>query len=114
MQTDWYADLVVSQLIKSFEYYLQHIRRLPRKAYISLRYEDLCRDSRASLASIGDWLKRDLTPHIPDNFIAPRQLPLLKRAQRAYQQRIEDFEPYLLHSHYPKFQEDNNEFQHEC
>ncbi len=103
MRTVWYARLVVSQYIRSFLYYLDQIPHLLPKQYISLRYEDLCRDPEGCVSRVGQWLQMDITPSIPENFIAPRKLPLLDSAAQTYKKQLEDLKPYLDHLNYPAF-----------
>jgi hypothetical protein len=88
-------------LVRSYQYYLEKIRLVPRDSYITLRYEELCRDPAGHLSRIGDWLKLDLTPRIPENFVSPRNLAIAGQVRAAYVERAEEMRPYLRSQNYP-------------
>ena len=95
MRTEWYARLVMSQFVRSFAYYQEQVQRLPPDSYVSLTYEELCRDPEGNIASIGDWLGIDMRIETPEQVAAPRHLTLLKQAQHAYQKQFYALRPYL-------------------
>jgi hypothetical protein len=100
MRTNWYARLVLLRLIASFAYYLDNISRIPQEHYMVLRYEDLCADPLGCLTALGQHLQLPIESHIPPNFIAPRQLPLLPRVVRQYARQQVALQPYLDHMRY--------------
>lgn len=100
MRTTWYTRLVLARLIASFGYYLKNIQMIPEDRYAALRYEDLCRDPAGCMASLGRRLDLDLNPRVPPDFVAPRQLSVLPRAEREYRRQHEALQPYLDHCRY--------------
>lgn len=101
IRSQWYASLVLTRLVESFTYYLEHVTRLPAGSYTVLRYEDLCRDPAGCLSALGAALQLPLTPHIPPDFVAPRHLPILPHVARLYHNQAAALQPYLTHCQYP-------------
>lgn len=94
---------VVSGLVRGFQYYMEKIRLIPEDRFLTLRYEDLCRDPERHLSRIGKWLNIEIKPRIPENFVAPRNLEVADRVHVAYAQRVEEMRPYLASQNYPLF-----------
>lgn len=90
-------------LVRSYQYYLEQIRLIPEERYITLRYEDLCRNPEQHLSRIGSWLNIELSPHIPEKFVAPRNLKIPGRVEAAYAERAEEMRAYLASQDYPLF-----------
>lgn len=101
MHSEWYARLVLSQFVRSFEYYCEQIQHLPAESYVSLTYEELCRDPEGCLLKIGEWLGMDMRIETPDQIVAPRHLMVLEQARRAYQEQLYALTPYLQFLDYP-------------
>jgi len=113
--------LVVAGLVRSYRYYLETIRTMPcgagwhpapqlvtgacgaEDAYLTIRYEDLCRDPESHLSRIGKWLNIDMQPRIPEKFVEPRNLNVSERVHAAYIERAEEMRPYLEALGYPLF-----------
>jgi hypothetical protein len=92
-------------LVRSYDYYLKKIRLIPEERYITLRYEDLCRDPELYLSRIGRWLNIELSPRIPEKFVAPRHLKIANRVEAAYAELAEEMLPYLECQNYSMFPE---------
>lgn len=103
MQTDWYARLVMAQYVSSFAYYRQQVPHLPPGSYLSLRYEELCRDPERWIARIGAWLGLEMRGEVPAQMVAPRRLAVLERARRSYQRYLDALRPYLRLLDYPVY-----------
>jgi len=103
MRTGWYAHLVLQRLIDSFRYYLENIARIPQDQAVVLRYEDLCLDPQGCLDRIGARLGLPIEPRIPERFMAPRNRPVLARAQRQYARERDALVPYLGHLNYEMY-----------
>jgi hypothetical protein len=93
--------LMVRRIAQRASYYIRHITELRDGDYISLRYEDLCRDPEGQMAMIFRFLGE--TPfHTVDYapWIRPRRpgvLPELKRVEATLQRR---FQPALTYHGY--------------
>lgn len=60
-------------------YFLDNVSQLPPDDYVSIRYEDLCRDPNATIRGILDWLDlKEPSPYDYATLIQPRESPLLK------------------------------------
>ncbi len=94
---------VVSGLVRSYKYYMEKIRLIPKDTFITFRYEDLCSDPAHHLSLIGQWLNIEMEPLIPQGFVAPRNLEIADRVHSAYAQRVEELRPYLASQNYPLF-----------
>lgn len=92
-------------LSQSFEYHLENIRRIPGDRYLSLSYEDLCKDPRPHLEEIGRFLNVELNPTIPEDFVAPRRLNVPAHLLAAYEQRAPDMRDYLESQNYSMYPE---------
>lgn len=85
--------LLTRRIARRSNYYIQHIGELSDGDYISLRYEDLCKDPRGQMERIFHFL--GVTPrHEPDyeRLIRPRRLsllPELERIETSLQQRFQ-------------------------
>jgi hypothetical protein len=90
-------------LVRSYRYYLEKIRLLPEDRFLTLRYEDLCREPERHLTRIGKWLNIDITPRIPEKFVAPRHLSIPARVQDAYMKRAGEMRDYLESQNYSLF-----------
>ena len=98
------ADLprfVAAALARSHRYYLAHIRNMPKGSYLEIRYDDLCRDPDSHLLRIGEWLKLEMRPRIPERFVAPRHLDIPESVQSAYAEYAEEMRPYLDSLQFP-------------
>jgi hypothetical protein len=102
-ESEQVTKLMMEKLAGSYEYYMENIARMPADRFVSLRYEDLCVDPASHLLRIGKWLNIDMTPSIPKNFIAPRNLTILDRVQSAYEAQSERVQPYLKQQGYQRF-----------
>jgi hypothetical protein len=94
---------VAAGLVRSYEYYVEKIRLIPENTFLTLRYEDLCRDPKNHLLRIGNWLNMEIQPRIPEKFVAPRNLEIADKVHAAYSQRVEEMRPYLASQNYPLF-----------
>ena len=98
---------MAAALVRSYRYYLENIPRIPRDAYLTMRYEDLCLAPAEHLSRIGKWLNLDMQPRMPEKFVAPRNLNVPERVQQAYAERAEEMRPYLESQGYPLFPDSN-------
>lgn len=96
---------VVSGLVRSYEYYLENVQLLPQDSFLTLNYEDLCRDPERDLSRIGKWLNIEIKPQIPEKFVAGRNLDIAGRVHAAYAQKVEAMRPYLASQNYPLYPE---------
>jgi Sulfotransferase family len=85
--------LMARRIAQHARYYVRHIAELPESDYVSLRYEDLCRDPRAEMERVFRFLGE--TPRHAVDYetrIRPRGLelpPELKRVETALCRRFE-------------------------
>ncbi len=85
--------LMARRIARRARYYRQHIAELPDADYLSLRYEDLCRDPQDQMARIFRFLgetPRHAVDYAP--WIRPRRLDLLpdlKRVEATLQRRFQ-------------------------
>lgn len=94
---------VAAGLARAYRYYLENIRMMPEGSYLTIRYDDLCNDPEGHLARIGKWLNVEMTPRIPEKFVAPRNLGVPDRVRAAYEERAEEMHPYLESQGFPLF-----------
>lgn len=95
--------VIASALTRSYRYYLENIRLLPADTCLTLRYEDLCLDPESHVLRIGDWLKLSMSPRIPENFVASRNLAVPARVYAAYEKYADEMRPYLESQGYARF-----------
>jgi hypothetical protein len=85
--------MLARRIARRARYYRQHITELPDADYLSLRYEDLCRDPQGQMERIFLFLgeaPRHAVDYAP--WIRPRRLDLLpdlKRVEATLQQRFQ-------------------------
>jgi hypothetical protein len=96
---------VAAALARSYRYYLEHIRTMPEGSFLEIRYDDLCQDPEGHLSRIGEWLKLEMRPRIPEKFVAPRHLEIPERVQSAYAEYAEEMRPYLKSQGFPLWPE---------
>lgn len=101
MGTGWYARLVMAQFVRSFAYYQKQIQHLPPDSYVSLTYEELCRDPGGNIARIGDWLGKEMRAERPELGMRPRPLVMLEHARRSYDAHRDALRPYLRLLNHP-------------
>lgn len=94
---------VADGLVRGYRYYVQNIACLPSDRYITLRYEDLCREPADHITRISRWLNCQATPRMPERFVEPRKLEVLERVRSAYAERAEEMRAYLAAQNYPLF-----------
>jgi hypothetical protein len=94
---------IAEGLVKSYRYYIDNIRCLPEDQFLTVRYEDLCREPEEHVIRIGKWLKLEAEPRIPNQFVQPRRLGIADRIRFAYAERAEQMRPYLAIQNYPLF-----------
>lgn len=99
-RSDAACQLLARRLAESFRYYLDNLPRIPAAQWVSIRYEDLCADPGSCLSRISRHLRLELSPRVPPNFIAPRNLPVPERVWRHYSDRVDEMRPYLEHCNY--------------
>jgi hypothetical protein len=89
--------IVPRHVLRANRYYAEHIEQIPGEDRFSLRYEDLCRNPRATMESLLSFLR--ITPEraLPyESMIAARDPELLPEISRARDEIIRPFRPYLL------------------
>jgi hypothetical protein len=83
---------------RATSHFLDHVGDLPDTDYISVRYEDLCRDPEKNVARILDFLEVSSAVERPyDAFIDPRSVQLLPEIARKYddiQERLASYSVY--------------------
>jgi sulfotransferase family protein len=94
---------IAEGLVKSYRYYIDNIRCLPEDQFLTIRYEDLCREPEEHVIRIGKWLKLEAEPRIPNQFVQPRRLGIADRIRFAYAEKAEQMRPYLAIQNYPLF-----------
>ena len=93
--------LMARRIARRARYYVQHITELPAGDYVSLRYEDLCRDPRGQMEKIFRFLGE--TPRHAVDYatrIRPRGLELLPELKRVEATLCRRFEPAMTYHGY--------------
>ena len=95
--------LVGWQVTRTARYFVDNVRLLPETAYVSVRYEDLCRDPGAIVRRILAFLRLPDNPEVRyRDFIRVRERPRPQAAdgdQAAILRRLE-LKPYLAYCGY--------------
>jgi hypothetical protein len=75
---------------------MKHLSSLPPGGYLSVRYEDLCREPGPFVAKVVDRLRLEPKANIDyESFIDPRQSPLLDEVERKRASIFGRMKPYF-------------------
>ncbi|MCH7787422.1 MAG: hypothetical protein IIC22_07920 [Chloroflexi bacterium] len=81
---------------KATNYFMENISSLSESDYIGLRYEDLCREPRSTIAKILDHLGLEENAHVDyESLISVRADALLKDVERSRASIIRRTRPYF-------------------
>ncbi|HHW77821.1 MAG TPA: sulfotransferase [Xanthomonadaceae bacterium] len=92
---------ILSGLVEGFAYYFSNISQLPSTSYVSIRYEDLCRNPGSALTEISQFLGVELRTDLPQQPVKPRALPVSSKVFACYEKKLNALKPYLSHLGYP-------------
>lgn len=95
--------VLISRTRQTLKYFLKHIESLPPESYVSLRYEDLCRDPNGEMARVMSFL--NLAPRIEHDFsqtVSPRRTHLLPGLERNTRTICEKFREYIDYHGYER------------
>jgi hypothetical protein len=88
--------LAIRHVRRAADYYLENVSSLPAGDYITVRYEDLCADPRATLSSIMHALGLEDFADIDYNgYIKVRDVPLVGELERKWPQVSRSMKLYL-------------------
>jgi hypothetical protein len=93
--------LVGVHTIRMARYFVENIHAVPAARYVSIRYEDLCKQPDAAMGNILDFLRA--TPAAPRSYkdsIEPRPPKILPEVKKRYDQIRQQLIPYLKHHSY--------------
>jgi hypothetical protein len=88
------------QAVKTTNYFVKNIPKIPQTQYISIGYEDLCETPRLIMARIFDFLKLQEIDTPYEDFIQPRPLALLPEITHQYQKLKQNLSLYMKFHNY--------------
>jgi hypothetical protein len=93
--------ITIRHVARATDYFLKHISSLPPGGYISVRYEDLCREPGLFVAKVVDWLRLEPKANVDyESFIDSRQSPLLGEVERKRASIFKRMKPYFVYFEY--------------
>ncbi len=89
--------IVIRHVVRGLTYFMQHIDSLPTSDHISIRYEDVCAEPRATLEHILSFLGLQERSNVPyETLIDPRPLRLLPEVVRKAAVVRKQLQPYYV------------------
>jgi hypothetical protein len=93
--------IVARHVTRATSQFLEHVGDLPSADYVSVRYEDLCRDAETNVVRILRFLGLQPAVDLPyDTFIEPRPVRLLPEIVRKYDHIRRTLDPYFVYCEY--------------
>jgi hypothetical protein len=93
--------LVGVHTIRMARYFMRHIDAVPSAQYVSIRYEDLCRQPDAAMNKIMDFLQANPKgARSYQDSIEPRPPKIMPEVKKRYDQIRQQLVPYLKHHGY--------------
>jgi hypothetical protein len=93
--------ILTRRMRRGTTYFLKNIASLPKADYLSLKYEDLCRDPESQITRILQFLGLNAAAcPAYDPLIAPRQLSLLPEIARRQTYILRKLHPYCVYFGY--------------
>lgn len=90
---------VIHYSARTTKYFLKNINQLSKEDYISIRYEDLCREPNRAIAGIMDFLH--LESNIDhSNYIKPRNLKVIPEVKTMKKYILKKMKPYFEYFEY--------------
>ena len=90
-----WAEQALEQLLKSIDYYVQHVATLPAAQVHVLRYEDLCRDPAGKLGEVHAFLGLPAPGPAAATAVRPRPVKLLPHIEEVFNARASEAAPRL-------------------
>lgn len=92
---------VIQQSVESTTYFLEHIRSLPNRDYLCVKYENLCEAPKVTVFKILEFLKLQSRSTLNyESLIKPRTVNLLPEVNRKYDEICYKLQPYLTYHGY--------------
>lgn len=92
---------VTQEAVQSTTYFLENIDALANIDYVSVTYEDLCKEPEATILKILEFLGLEQRSTLAyDTLIEPRPLKLLPEVDRKYDQIRQKLQPYFAYHGY--------------
>lgn len=88
--------VMTRHVARATDYFLKHVPSLPREEYVSVKYEDLCREPRRVVREILDWLQFHENRAVEyESFISVRGVSLLSEVERNQESILARMRPYF-------------------
>ena len=92
---------VAKQSEESTNYFLENVQLLPKRDYLSIKYEGLCKDPEAEISKILKFLNQEsVVPLAYENLIQAQPLNLLPEIARNYDVLCQKLQPCLTYHGY--------------
>lgn len=92
----WTRRMTVRSVKSKMDYFVNNVDRLPSSCYVSLRYEDLCRDADGQIGRILDFLGLPAAPRAGfQGSISPRPMKLVPGVESAKSRIVPRFQQLL-------------------
>lgn len=91
---------MLSEFLKSFNYYLNHLSQLEQGSYYVVRYEDLCKQPEHYFQAVYTFLNLNPPEISYSSMVKPRHVEILPEVKKVYNANAGKFQDYLSHLNY--------------